>query len=164
MPRKLIRILALNPGTRYLGIAIFEGAELLDWGVKVIKGRWSNKKMEKVKKIVLDFIERYGPNVLAIKKLHPSRSSPSLGRLASAVKVLLKRRGLKVYQYSVKDLESFFSPEEKVNRKGMAELVASMHPELRPELEKEKSHKNPYHLRMFEAVALGAMCFHQLDK
>jgi type VI protein secretion system component VasA len=45
----------------------------------------------------------------------------------------------------------------------MAKLVASEYPILYHELEKERSHRNPYYIRMFEAVALGSACLHQLD-
>jgi len=164
MHKKPLKILGINPGTRYLGIALFQGPELRDWGVKVIKGKWSKEKMAKVRMIVSRLIEQYGPNVLAIKKLHPCRSSPNLSQLVSGIKELSRRKGLKVYQFSVIDLETFFSPEESMNKKEMAEMLASEYPALLHELEKERSHRNPYHLRMFEAVALGSICFHHLDK
>jgi hypothetical protein len=164
MPKAPLKILVINPGTRYLGIALFEGSELLDWGVKVIKGKWSREKMEMAKKTVSILMDCWGPDILAIKLLHRARSSRNLKGFVAKVKELSKRRGLKIYQYSIKELEDFFSPEEKINKRKLAEIIASQHPELLPELEKERSHKNPYHLRMFEAVALGSMCSHQLDK
>jgi Holliday junction resolvasome RuvABC endonuclease subunit len=164
MPRKLLKILGINPGTRYFGIAVFQGPELKDWGIKVVKGRWSKEKMRRVMKIVSRLTEQYEPKVLAIKKLHPSRSSNNLKSLVRKIKELARRKKLKVYQYSIEELEAFFSPGEKTNKKGLAELVASAYPELLNELKKEKTSKNSYHLRMFEAVALGSMCFHQLDK
>jgi len=164
MLKKPLKILAINPGSRYIGIAFFQGAELRDWGIKVIKGKWSADKMKKIRSIISGFIERYGPNVLVIKRLHPSRSSANLNHLVSKIKELSKRRGLKVYQYSIKDLETFFSPKGRINKKQMAEMIALEYPVLFHELKKEKSHKNPYHIRMFEAVALGSICFHHLDK
>jgi hypothetical protein len=162
--KKPLKILAINPGTRYLGIAVFQGAELRDWGVKALKGKWSKEKIKKAMRIIFSFIEQYEPNVLAIKKLHPSWSSSNLNKLAAEIKELSKRKGLRIYQYSVNDLEAFFSPAERINRKKLAEIIALDYPELFHELEKEKSHKNPYYIRMFEAVALGSICFHQLDK
>jgi hypothetical protein len=164
MPGKPLKILAINPGTRYLGTAFFEGTELLDWRVKVIEGKWSGEKMEIAKKTVSILMDCWRPDVLAIKLLHPARSSRNLKGFVAKVKELSKRRGLKIYQYSIKELEDFFSPEEEINKRKLAEIIASQHPELLPELEKERSRKNPYHLRMFEAVALGLMCFHQLDR
>lgn len=164
MSKEPLRILGINPGTRYLGMAIFQGPELIDWGIKALKGIWSKEKMEKVIRIVLDSIERYKPNALSIKKLHPSRSSKNLKQLAAKIKELSKRKGLRVYEYSIKELESFFNPEERLNKKNLAEAVASHHPVLFHELKKEKGHKNLYYTRMFEAVALASACFHKLDR
>lgn len=177
-----IKILGVNQGTRYLGIAFFQGYELRDWGVKVIEGKWSKEKMEKAIMIVSSLIEQYQPDALAIKRLHISRSSPSLNILVERIKELAKIKGLTVYQYSIKELEAFFSEEdlsacnggsrsnrakpqaERINKKKLAEIITKEYPALLQELEKEKSHRNPYHIRMFEAVALGKICFHHLDK
>lgn len=164
MLKKPLTILGINPGSRYLGMAVFRGPELRDWRVKIIKGKGPKEKMEKIKEIVTSFIELYQADVLAVKKLHPSRRSGNLKRLVAKIKELSKRKGLKVYQYSMGDLEVFFSPEERINKKGLAEIITSKYPFLFHELKKEKSNKNLYHIRMFEAVALGSACFHQLDK
>jgi len=163
MRTKIRKIIAINPGTRYLGIAVFEGPELLDWRVKVFKGKWSKEKSKKVIMVIRSFIERYEPDVLAIKKLHRSRSSADLNQLVSKIKQLSKRKGLKVYQYSIKEVESFFILEGKANKKKLAELVTLRYPELTHEFNKEKTHKNLYHIKMFEAVALGAVCCHKLE-
>jgi len=164
MIRKPIKILAINPGTRYLGIAIFRGAELRDWGVKVAGGKWSKEKEKKIKDIILALIDEYKPSVLAIKKLNPCRSSSNLTHLASKIKNLAKRKGLRVYQYSIGDLKAFFSPKEKVSKKKIAEIVTKEYPALCHELRKENSNRNSYHIRMFESVALGLLCFHKLDR
>jgi Holliday junction resolvasome RuvABC endonuclease subunit len=136
----------------------------MDWRVKVLKGKWSKEKMKRAIEIISELIDRYEPDVLAIKKLHSSRSSQNLGQFVAKIKELSRKRGLKVCQYSIKELESFFNPEEKINKKRLAEIVTSEYPVLLHEFSKEKSNKNAYHIRMFEAVALGAVCFHQLDK
>ena len=164
MPRKPLKIIGINPGTRYLGIAVLQGSELRDWRVKVLKGKWSKEKMKKAIEIISEFIECYERGVLAIKKLHPSRRSRNLVQLAARIKEFSKRKGLKVYQYSIKDVEEFFIEEDKLNKKNLVEAIISEYPALFHELKREKSHKNPYFIRMFEAVALAALCFHHLDK
>jgi hypothetical protein len=141
MTKKLLKVLAINPGSSYVGVAVFEGSELKDWRLKVIK-----------------------PNVLAIKRLHPSRRSINLNQLVSRIKQLSKRKGLKIVRYSIKDLETFFSPAERINKKKLAEMLATKYPALWHEFDKERHNKNPYHIRVFEAVALGAVCSQQLDK
>jgi Holliday junction resolvasome RuvABC endonuclease subunit len=164
MPKAHLTIIGINPGTRYLGIAVLQGPELMDWRIKILKGKWSKEKMKKAIEIISEFIERYEPNVLAIKKLHPSRRSRNLAQLTARIKEFSRRKGLKVFQYSIKDVEEFFIEEDKLNKKNLAEAIVSENPVLFHEHQKEKSHKNQYFIRMFEAVALASTCFHQVDK
>jgi hypothetical protein len=164
MLKKPLRIIGINPGSKYLALAIFRGSDLRYWGIKVLKGKWSKEKIEKTKEILSNLISQYDFNVSVIKKLHPSRSSKNLNRFAAKIKEFLKAKGLRIYEYPVKDLEKFFSPEERINKNRMAELIASEYPFLFQVLEKEKRNRNPYAIRMFEAIALGIRCFHQIDK
>lgn len=164
-------ILAVNPGTRYLGLAIFHGNQLIDWRVKIIKGKWSSKKLQKVLSIVDGIIDRYRPDHLAIKHVHPSRSSKNLNALVEGIEKLALRNKHPVHRYSIKQMERFLCGEKRKNKKNLAQAVAAQYPELYSELDTEfpelldpnRKRKNPYHMRMFEAVALGAMCTNELN-
>jgi len=158
-----MNIIGINPGTRYIGFSIFHDTELWDWGVKNIEGRWSKDKLKKAIKIISDMIGLNKSNIISIKQLHPSRSSSDLNQLVSKIKELAKRKRLEVYQYSIDDLKTFFH-SEKINKRQLAEMITSDYPFLYYALEKEKAIINPYYARMFEAVALGAICFNYLDK
>lgn len=163
MPKKPIKIIGVNPGTRYMGLAFFNGAELRDWRVRVVKGVWSKKKLKKVVNVLSDFIDQYEPNVIAIKTIHPSRSSKNLKQLISQIKKLSEESGLRIYEYSVQELEEFFFNENKTNKNEMAGVLAGKYLDLSDELKKEETNKNPYYIRMFEAVALGSVCFEKLE-
>jgi len=163
MQKSPITILGINPGAKYLGIAVFRGPELRDWRVKVTKGKWSALKYRKTIDILSAFIEQYRPDVLAVKRLDPARSSAGLDRLVEKIITLSGKQGIKVYRYEIKELEAYFQAEGRSNKRKMAEIIAAEYPALHGELNLERSNKNPYHLRMFEAVALGAVCFHELD-
>ena len=156
MNRRSQKIIGINPGTRYLGIAVLDGSELLDWRIKVLEGKWSEKKIKKAIEILSDIFDQYEPNVLVIKKLHPSRRSKSLARLVVTIKALARRKEMKVYQYSIKKVEDFFVEEGKLNKRNLAEAVISKYPVLSYELNKEKRNKNSYYIRAIEATALAA--------
>jgi Holliday junction resolvasome RuvABC endonuclease subunit len=158
MTKKPLKIIGINPGTRYLGIAVFDGPELMDWRIKILKGKWSKEKMKRATEIISDFIDRYEPDVLAIKKLHPSRRSKNLLRLTNKIKEFSKRKKLKVYQLSIKEIESFFIEGGKLNKRNLMSAMASLYPILHHDLTKERSHKNVYYIRAFEAVALASAC------
>jgi Holliday junction resolvasome RuvABC endonuclease subunit len=158
MIRGAIRVIGINPGTRYLGIAIFNGPELMDWRIKVLDGKWSKEKTEKAVGIISDFIERYEPNVLAIKKSHPSRRSENLLRLANRIKESSRRKKMKICQYSIKEIEKFFIEDGKQNKRNLIEKMANLYPMLHYDLMKEQRNRNPYYSRLFEAVALASVC------
>jgi Holliday junction resolvasome RuvABC endonuclease subunit len=164
MLKESLRIIGINPGTRYLGLAVFQDRSLFDWRIKLLDGKWSKKKIDKVIDIISEYIELHDLNSIALKKLHPSRSSKNLRLLVSRIKALAAKKKIKVYQYSIKELEDFYLTEERHNKRTLVEKLVSDYPFLINELEKERAHKNPYHLRMFEAVALGAACFHKQYK
>ena len=164
MPKKTLKIIGVNPGTRYLGISVFQDSDLRDWRIKVFQEKWSGEKITKIKKTILSLINDYEPNILAIKKLHPSRSSKNLKLLTAWIKESCRRKGLRILQFSIKELEDFFLPNEKLNKKNLTKKISTEYPELIHQINREKSNKNPYYIRMFESVALASFSFHQLDK
>jgi len=163
MLKKPLKIIGINPGTRYLGISVFQDSDLRDWRIKVFQEKWSVDKIKKIKKTIFGLIEDYEPNILAIKRLHPSRSSKNLKCLTAWIRESCRRKRLKVFQYSIKEMEKYFLSGEKLNKMNLVKAVASEYQELVHEFEKEKKNKNPYFQRLFEAVALTSICFHQLD-
>ena len=163
MPKPIPKILAIVPGTRYFALAVSSGYQLRDWRIKSLKGKWSKGKIEKIKAIISNYISRYGINNLAIKRVDPVRSSHNLKELTRRIKEFAKRKGIKVFEYSLEDIKKFFSGE-KINKRQLAELVGSRYQELFSKLYKEKNNKNPYYSKIFEAVALCLVCLSQLEK
>src|ERR1043165_1621744 len=98
MPKDSPTILAVNPGSRYMGFAAFRGPELLDWGVRVITAQTPRGRVRVCGRIITEAIERFRPDALAVKRLHASRSSPSLDQLADSIRDLSRRRKLPVHE------------------------------------------------------------------
>lgn len=160
-------ILAINPGTRYLAVAVFQDNQLKDWRIKALKGKWSEKKLEKAMTLIIGLTEKFKPDTLCVKRIHHSRTSPALNSLTAQIQKLALTEHLWFYRYSVKELEAFLCIEAKQNKKNLSGAVAKIFPELyrefnieypEPKKDEKKEQKTPYYTRMFEAVALGAVC------
>jgi RNase H-fold protein (predicted Holliday junction resolvase) len=164
MLKKEINILAVNPGTKYLGLAAFQGSDLVYWGVKVLKGKWSREKMRSIERILLDLIGQHDVTVLTLKKPHSSRSSRNLNCLVAAVERLTKKKRLKVRLYSLNDLKNFLALGMKINKIEMAGMAVARYQFLIHQLEREKKNKHPYFTRMFEAIAAGVLAFNRMDR
>ena len=62
---KLQKILAIDPGTRYVGIAFFEGKELVYYGVKTIKKMaLAHDTLQEGRKIISRLIQDFKPTTL----------------------------------------------------------------------------------------------------
>ena len=157
-------MLAINPGSRYLGIAVFYDQELRDWGIKVVKGKCGQEKIETAMNIIFEIINQHQIGIIALKALHPSRSSDHLDQLVRRIKDSAKRKSLKIHEYPLAAVESNLAEGGKINKRQLAELISQTYPYLSHELEKEKYNLNPYHVRMFEAVALGLVCLNDVNK
>ncbi len=163
MNTRQIRILAINPGSRYLGIAVFDGAELYDWAVKVVGGENLAGKRSSVRKLISEQISRYGVNTLALKEVHPARSSYSLLEIVSEVKTLARLQRLAVRMFSIQETKRHLLSSGTGNKRLLLQEIAQRHPFLLPDIRREEESKNPYLMRMFEAVAMGIVCFNRLD-
>jgi hypothetical protein len=157
-------ILAVNPGTKYLGLAVFQDTDLVYWGVKVRKGKWSKQKAQNTEKTLLALIDRYRVNTLVLKNLHPSRSSKNLDQLVGSIKNLAKTNDIRLHLCSLDDIKKGMAVKGRINKMAIAEIVTARYLFLVHELESERKHRNPYFVRMFEAVAAGITTFIRMDQ
>ena len=162
MHTKTLNTLSIIPGTKYLGVAIFIDTDLRDWFVKSIPNIPVKEKSEYVIEFISGLIERFNINILAVKKLHPARQSKNLAELVSVIKELGKRMNVSVIDLPLQKVEQLLL-NGKPNKKRLTEEVAAMYPVVFHEYEREKRNKSKYLTRMFEAIALGIVCFNRLD-
>lgn len=157
------KIIAINPGWRYLAIAIFDDCDLSEWRLKCLPGKDAQKKLKKVSDILAGFIARYNPEILVIKKLNPARTSANLKNMAAGIEAYCRRRGMAAFSYSIQELESVLLNSSRVHKKELIKVLAAEYPELAHEFKREARNRNPYYLRLFEAVALGHVCLSAIN-
>ena len=145
-------ILVINPGTKYIGLAVFQGADLAYWAVKALRGKWSVGKIRRTEKLLRDNIERHGVNMLIIKRLHAPRSSNHLRCLVTAIGNIAKNEGLQVDRYELDDVKAYFGVNG-ASKTELARLVSIQYNFLADSFERELRRKHPYAIRMFEAIA-----------
>lgn len=158
MSDNLQKIVCINLGTRYVGLAAFQDQNLRDWCVKTFNGKWSKAKEKKILRVLADYLDVFQPDCVVLKEHDPARSSPALNRLAGAMAAFMEEMGVPIRKYSIGALKEMLPGDTRKSRKTLAEAVARRWPAIGRELQKERSNRNPYYQRMFEAVALGSIC------
>jgi hypothetical protein len=143
-------VIGVSLGTRLAGIAIMKRNELMLYKVRAFKEPWSKQKQNEILRLFDKLYDQYGVQYLTIKLVPSLHSSKALDELTKSLMARAKKLGIMVSSYSLHDIRKSLSLGKKQN---LNEYVAFKYVELRREYEKEQNSLNPYHSKMFEAIA-----------
>ena len=99
MARKISKILAIDPGTRRMGVAFLDKGKLIYHAVKVIKkGKSPHETLREGRRIILRLIRDLKPRTLAIEKAFfaNNRNSALVNVFVDEIKAIAWRKKLKV--------------------------------------------------------------------
>jgi crossover junction endodeoxyribonuclease RuvC len=158
---KAARILAIDPGTKEIGVAVFEGEELLYYGVKTIKTRNSPQEvLRRVAWVIKQLIADFDPEILAIEKTFIIQKSAALLNVsADEIKATARQAGIKIHEYAPTLVRKQVCGTGKATKKETAKRVAERYPVLSRYLTNRTKWEEMYYANLFDAVALGMVCY-----
>jgi Holliday junction resolvasome RuvABC endonuclease subunit len=159
-------ILGLDPGTRFLGAAVLRGRELVAYGVHTLKnGERPYDVIGQARRVVFEYIERHGPQVVAIEApyLIASKRAAVLSTLAQELHGRSKELGLCVRQLAPEEVRRKVTGNPRATKYEVAQqLVADRFPELKALAPARPAPaalwlrpRERYWLHMFDALALA---------
>jgi len=151
-------LLGISPGTRVIGLAVIYKGELVEWKVKTFKEMWSKNKRKMILATIDRICEYHRIQVVIMKKMEPFRSSRQLDILVAAIIRQAERRGIKVEQYSLSDLDYNLRTGKKQTKDSISEQVVEKHPQLKKTYLRERNNRAEYYTKMFEAIAMAEQC------
>src|SRR5713226_9231942 len=157
---KKVRVLAIDPGTRAMGVALLENGDLIYHGVKTItRGGSPHDKLREGRKIVLRLINDFSPHVLVVEKTFfaNNRNSALLNVFADEIMIVGKRKGLKILAFAPSAVKKAVCGNGWAKKDEVAKAVVAKFPELKVYLGQDREWKARYHSNMFDAVAVGLM-------
>lgn len=160
MGKKHSKILAIDPGTRLMGIALLEDGTLIYHGVVAIKRRGSpHQVLSQGRRMVLRLIEDFRPRTLAVEKAFfaGNRRVALVNVLADEIVAVGRSRGLGIASYAPSTIKKFVCGNGQASKGEVARVVVARYPELRVYLTQDRAWKERYHQNMFDAVALGML-------
>lgn len=159
------RILAVDPGSRYMGIAFLIGSDLVRADVENLRkpGMRSVEIAKKAEQVLSRWITRYQPDVLAIESPFFAQSKRSLHvqRLIRTITAVGRRERLIVRPIVPTIARRFICTQGRATRLATAQAIASDYPWLQPDYQKEANRswwKQRYWTSMFDAIAVGLTC------
>jgi len=153
------RIVAIDPGTRELGVAVLEGMDLIYYAVKTVRDRTTAQAiLQQVANLAIDVIVKFEPEVLAIEKMFVVQKSAALLSVAAEeIKSVARSSGLTVYEYAPKSIRKFICQNGSATKRDVAQVIAHRYPELTRHLKTRNKWDEKYYANIFDAVAVGLM-------
>ena len=156
--KKNNRILAIDPGTHYMGVAVLDGKKLSYYGVKTLARRKSpHDTLTEGRKLIRELIDDFEPRTLAVEKTFfaNNRNSTLLNIFADEIVAIGKRKRLKVILLAANVVRKELCGNGWATKREVAQEVCHRFPELVPYLSSDRRWKEEFYLNMFDAVALG---------
>ena len=160
MPKRNNRILAIDPGTRHMGVALLDGGRLVYHGVKNISGGGSpHDRLIEARRLVLRLIRDFRPNVLAIEKAFfaNNRNVALLNVFVDDIRAIARRKKLTVVGFAPSTVKKWICGNGRANKRQVARVVVAKYPQLGVYMTQDRKWKERYHQNMFDAVAIGMM-------
>lgn len=154
------RILAIDPGTRLMGIAFLDDGKLIYHAVKVIaKGQSPQETLQRARDAVTRVIDDLEPNIIAVERtfFSQNRNTALLNVLFDEIRSLSRRKRLAFVSYAPSTIKKFTCGNGRAGKKQVATVVVSKFPELRVYFTQDRAWKERFHQNMFDAVALAIM-------
>ena len=152
------RILAIDPGTRAMGIALVDRGELVYHGVRTIRKQPSPRDtLNQGRKVVLRLIRDFRPEVLTFEKTFfvNNRNAALLNVFADEIKAVGQRKGLTVLAFAPSTIKKTVCGNGHASKGEVARAVVARFPELKVYLSQDRKWKDEFHANMFDAVAVA---------
>ncbi|MBI4032582.1 crossover junction endodeoxyribonuclease RuvC [Candidatus Berkelbacteria bacterium] len=151
-------ILAIDPGTRYVGIAVLDDKDLIYQGVKTLPRRQSpDDGLSQVQAFTLRLINDFRPGLLVIERafMVRSRTAGLLNVTVDEMRAIGVRHGLTVRILAPSTVRKRLCGNGRATKRDVARAVADRYPELKVYLGQNRKWKERFHGNMFDAIALA---------
>lgn len=143
-----------------MGIAIFEGAELVFWGVTSFRNMSQGEILDAVEYRLRSLIEIYAPTIVVVEKptITRQKSCPLLQDIIVAISMTTIASLLYYRMYGLGRIKKSLCLSDKATRRDMVQKVIAVYPHLARYTGQASKWQEVYWLPMFAAVALGMTC------
>ena len=150
-------IVGIDPGTRFIGIAVVRNGVLIHRQLRSFQGVWS---LQKLKEIIhwLDATMKYhGVTHVAIKIPDVFPTSLPFNQLIGTLNVFCGKKGIKPEYHSLSEITARHCKGERKSRAEVMAVMVRRYPELMPEYTREQRNENAHYYKLFIALAAAHM-------
>ena len=156
------RTLAIDPRIRRVGYAYFEGASLLDWGVKNVQADVPSVRVRRrLVPMIAEMLDSYEPTALIVPDVRQGRVRRSR-QVQLTVRAVIREatnRRIQVFPVTSKRVQTAFRSvcdEPRPNKEAINRQIVHWFPELQPSLPKARRlwESERHFTPLFDAIAM----------
>jgi hypothetical protein len=153
-------LLALAPGKREFGVAVFNGIDLTYYSLKVLrKGSSDRIVARQTGKLMEDLIETFDPRIIAMKSISQyQRTSLALQIISRVVRREAQTYSLPLFEISLAEVSSLVTGPATVTKRKVSAYLAEIYPELLQFMNRPSKSQTEYYNNLFMAVSVGLVC------
>lgn len=159
-------ILGIDPGSRYMGVAVIRGDQLIAKGVHVLKnGRKPYNLLGQARGVIVEYIKKHKPDIVAIERplLKPTKRGALVTVVAQELRGHSRELGVRVTTILVKEVRKVVTGNEWAKKVEVARKLAERFPELAPLVPIPPKRaalglrpRERYWLHLFDALAVAS--------
>ena len=153
-----IIVLAIDPGTREFGFAVFKGKDLDDSGVKSLRRSGSqHSRLAVLARVFTELIEKNKPRMLALEKnsFDHIGQNQNLMKAIGKMRSIAKRRGIPTFEFAANTIKKIVAGDACASKNTIAQVICARYPHLKANVGHRYSWQERYYLNMFDAIACG---------
>lgn len=159
-------VLAIAPGTREFGVAIFHGFELVYFAVRNFRRELTAKHINReIPNLLKELCQPRKPQILALKEINQyQRASSKLLSIVGCIKQQAYSNEIPVVEISLAQIKGLLGDGKKPTQAKVFQKVAALYPELRQYRNRPSRWQSEYYACIFSAVAVGLVCLTDLAR
>lgn len=160
------KILAIAPGNRTFGIAVFDGVELAHFRLCSLYSNQSSKLLQReIVKLIQGCILTFRPHAVAVKAISQyQKKSAILRSTARTIERQVDRSHIALTQVSLDQVKAVLCKCEKPTQIKAFEHLTVLYPELKRYFDLRHKWQNEYYHNLFSAVAVGVVLLRSFSK
>lgn len=143
-----------------MGTAVLYDGELVDFRVRTFYGVWTSEKRSDMLRTINKAVDRFGVTAIVVKAPKPAHCSNSILDILSDIERVAEQGKIKLTLCTISELKKRYSKNESGNKQTLIQAIIAKYPNHRQLAQlyaKEKSNRNAYHVKIFEAIACAEL-------
>ena len=152
------RILAIDPGIREMGIAVFDDEKLVHHGVLCLRDRRAPRDIRAYDRNLLrTIIVDYHPDLVALERtmIGNAGNSAALNSVSAYIRRQCRRQRISIRILAASTVKKYLTGDGRASKTNLARAVVSRYPELRAYLRQKAKWRARFQANRFDAVGLG---------